>query len=95
MTAQFRLESDGETMLTMRLMRFGAKKKPTYRIVVMDKSKARQSQALDTIGTYNPIKDPAEFKINRAKADAWLAKGVQPSRTVLSLLHKVKKTESA
>ncbi len=94
-TEQFWLESDGETMLTMRLMRFGTKKKPTYRIVVLDKRKAPQSKALDTIGTYNPIADPAEVKIDRAKAEAWLAKGVQPSQTVLSLLHKAKKTQSA
>ncbi len=81
-------------MLTMRLQRFGAKKKPTYRIVVMDKTKARQSQALDTIGTYNPLAEPAEVRIDRAKADAWLAKGVQPSRTVQSLLDGAKPTKS-
>lgn len=81
-------------MLTMRLMRFGAKKKPTYRIVVMDKAKARQSQALDTIGTYKPLAEPAEVRIDRAKADAWLAKGVQPSRTVQSLLDGAKPTKS-
>lgn len=81
-------------MLTMRLQRFGAKKKPTFRIVVMDKAKARQSQALDTIGTYNPLADPAAVRIDRKKAEAWLAKGVQPSRTVQSLLDgaKPKKT---
>lgn len=79
-------------MLTMRLQRFGAKKKPTYRIVVMDKTKARQSQALDMIGTYNPLTDPAGVRIDRKKADAWLAKGVQPSRTVQSLLDRTKPT---
>jgi len=78
----------------MRLMRFGAKKKPTYRIVVMDKAKARQSQALDTIGTYKPLSEPAEVRIDRAKVDAWLAKGVQPSRTVQSLLDGAKPTKS-
>ncbi len=77
-------------MLTMRLQRFGAKKKPTYRIVVMDKTKARQSQALDMIGTYAPLTDPAVVRIDRKKADAWLAKGVQPSRTVQSLLDRTK-----
>jgi small subunit ribosomal protein S16 len=76
------------TMITMRLMRFGAKKKPTYRIVVMDSEKARQSQALDTIGSYNPLKEPAEISIDIAKANLWLSKGVQPSRTVQSLLDK-------
>ncbi len=75
-------------MITMRLMRFGAKKKPTYRIVVMDSEKARQSQALDTIGSYNPLKEPAEISIDIEKANQWLSKGVKPSSTVQSLLDK-------
>jgi len=76
-------------MITMRLMRFGAKKKPSYRIVVMDSKKAPQSQALDTLGSYNPLTEPAEVRIDMAKANQWLAKGVRPSRTVQSLLDKV------
>jgi len=79
-------------MMTMRLMRFGTKKKPTYRIVVMDSEKARQSQALDTLGTYTPLNDPAGVKIDLAKAQAWLAKGVRPSSTVKSLLDRVAKS---
>ena len=76
-------------MITMRLMRFGAAKKPTYRIVVMDSKKARQSQALDTLGSYNPLKEPAEVHIDIEKANHWLSKGVRPSRTVQSLLDRV------
>ena len=64
-------------MITMRLMRFGAKKRPSYRIVVMDSERARQSQALDTIGTYNPMTEPAEIKIDQDKAKAWIGKGAQ------------------
>ena len=79
-------------MMTMRLMRFGTKKKPTYRIVVMDSERARQSQALDTLGTYTPLNDPAGVKIDLAKAQAWLAKGVRPSSTVKSLLDRVTKS---
>ena len=75
-------------MLTMRLMRFGTKKKPSYRIVVMDSKKARQSQALDTLGHYNPLKEPVEFSLDAEKAKQWLSKGVRPSRTVQSLLDK-------
>jgi small subunit ribosomal protein S16 len=70
-------------------MRFGAKKKPSYRIVVMDSKKATQSQALDTVGTYNPLKEPADIKIDLEKAKRWLSQGVRPSRTVQSLLDKV------
>ena len=82
-------------MITMRLMRFGAKKKPFYRIVVMDSKRARQSQALDTVGTYNPMTEPAEIKIDREKVKSWIGKGVQPSKTVESLLHRVSKSINA
>ena len=78
-------------MMTMRLMRFGTKKKPTYRIVVMDSKRARQSQALDTLGTYTPLEEPAGFKIDLAKAKQWISKGVRPSSTVQSLLDKTSK----
>ena len=79
-------------MLTMRLMRFGTKKKPTYRIVVMDSKRARQSQALDTLGTYTPLSDPAGIKLDLDKAKKWIAKGVRPSSTVQSLLDRVSKS---
>ena len=79
-------------MITMRLMRFGTKKKPTYRIVVMDSKRARQSQALDTLGTYTPLDDPAGVKLDLKRAKAWLDKGVRPSSTVQSLLDRVSKS---
>jgi small subunit ribosomal protein S16 len=78
-------------MMTMRLMRFGTKKKPTYRIVVMDSKRARQSQALDTLGTYSPLDDPAGVKLNLEKAKQWIAKGCRPSSTVQSLLDRLTK----
>ena len=78
-------------MIVMRLMRFGTKKKPTYRIVVMESKRARQSQALDTLGTYTPLDDPAGVKIDLEKANQWLSKGVRPSSTVQSLLDRVAK----
>jgi len=76
-------------MMSMRLMRFGTKKKPSYRIVVMDSERARQSQALDTVGTYNPMKEPADVRIDQEKAKYWLGKGVKPSKTVESLLNRI------
>jgi small subunit ribosomal protein S16 len=79
-------------MMSMRLMRFGAKKRPSYRIVVMDSERARQSQALDTVGTYNPMREPADIKIDQVKVKYWLGKGVRPSQTVESLLHRISKT---
>ncbi len=79
-------------MMTMRLMRFGSKKKPTYRIVVMDSKRARQSQALETLGTYTPLDDPAGLRLDLEKAKTWLAKGVRPSSTVQTLLDRASKT---
>lgn len=75
-------------MLSMRLMRFGAKKKPFYRIVVMESKSPRQSKAKDFIGTFNPLKDPVEFQIDLEKAEKWLKNGARPSPTVQSLLDK-------
>jgi small subunit ribosomal protein S16 len=72
-------------------MRFGAKSRPSYRIVVIDSKRARESKAIDFIGFYDPLKEPAEIKIDYEKAKYWLAKGVQTSKTVQSLLHKVSK----
>ena len=62
-------------MLSMRLMRFGAAKKPFYRIVVMESRRSSQSRAKDFIGNYNPLSDPVEFQIDLEKAKSWLAKG--------------------
>lgn len=80
-------------MLSMRLMRFGSKKKPFYRIVVMDSRYPRQGKAKDFIGTYNPLHDPAEVQIDLDKAKSWLAKGARASQTVQSLLDKASKSE--
>ncbi len=77
----------------MRLMRFGSKKKPFYRIVVMDSRYPRQGKAKDLIGTYNPLHDPAEVQIDLDKAKSWLAKGARASQTVQSLLDKASKSE--
>ena len=70
----------------MRLTRLGDKKSPTYRIVVVDSRKARDGEYIDKIGHYNPTTSPAEVVIDADKAKDWLAKGVQPTETVNSLL---------
>ena len=70
----------------MRLTRMGDKKSPTYRIVVVDSRKARDGEYIDKVGHYNPTANPAEVVINAEKAKDWLAKGVQPTETVRSLL---------
>ena len=75
-------------MLSMRLMRFGTKKKPSYRIVVMEARSSRQSRPKDFLGNYSPLSDPVSFEIDLEKANSWLAKGAKPSQTVQSLLKK-------
>ena len=66
----------------IRLTRVGATKQPTYRVVVADSRKARDSRAIETIGHYNPRTEPIEVNIDADKAKAWLAKGAKPSDTV-------------
>ena len=79
-------------MMTLRLMRFGAKSKPTYRIVVVDSKRPRETKAKDTIGSYNPLKDPVEVTLDLVQAKFWMDKGAKPSQTVKSLIEKVSKT---
>ncbi len=72
----------------MRLSRIGSKKRPYYRIVVIDKRRARNGRFLEVIGQYNPIANPVQLDINGERAQYWLAKGAAPSETVLSILRK-------
>jgi small subunit ribosomal protein S16 len=79
-------------MMTLRLMRFGAKNKPSYRIVVVDSKKPRETKTKDYIGSYNPLKEPPDISIDMEKAKFWLDKGAKPSPTVKSLIEKVSKS---
>lgn len=69
----------------IRMKRMGAKRKPFYRIVVADSRASRDGRSIDQIGTYNPVAEPAELKIDEEKALDWLQKGAQPSDTVRNL----------
>jgi small subunit ribosomal protein S16 len=71
---------------SMRLMRFGGKKAPFYRIVVADQRSARDGRFIDQVGTYDPKKDPVEFRFKEEKAMEWLKKGAQATPTVRQLL---------
>jgi len=79
-------------MMTLRLMRFGAKNRPSYRIVVVDSRKPRESKAKDYIGSYNPLREPPEIRVDLEKAKSWLDKGAKASPTVKSLLEKAAKS---
>lgn len=72
----------------IRLTRVGATKQPTYRVVVADGRSARDGRSIETIGHYNPRTEPVEFSVNEERAKAWLAKGAQPSDTVVRLFRQ-------
>ena len=80
-------------MISIRLMRLGAKKKPFYRIIAIDSRKPRESKAKDILGYYDPLKEPPEIKVDLERANYWLERGAQASKTVQSLLNKVSKSE--
>jgi small subunit ribosomal protein S16 len=73
-------------MLMIRLARFGAKKKPTYRVVVIEKDRARDSRSVEVVGLYNPLLTPAGLKLNRERIEHWIKAGAKPSDTVARLL---------
>ena len=66
----------------------GDKKSPFYRVVVADSKSPRDGKFIDIIGTYNPLKDPAEIKIDSEKASKWLKDGAQPTQTAKNILVK-------
>jgi small subunit ribosomal protein S16 len=66
----------------------GAHKKPFYRVVVADSRTPRNGKFIEEIGTYDPLKDPSEIKIDNEAAKRWLANGAQPTDTVRALLKK-------
>jgi small subunit ribosomal protein S16 len=73
-------------MLMIRLARFGAKKKPFYRIVVIEKERARDSRNLEVVGHYNPLTEPASVKIQHDRVAHWTKNGAQMSDTVARLV---------
>ena len=73
-------------MLMIRLARFGAKKKPTYRVVVIDKERARDSRSVEVVGFYNPVSQPQVVTLKHERIEYWLKNGAQPSGTVTRLL---------
>ena len=75
-------------MVKIRLKRLGAKKHPFYRIVVSDSRVQRDGIAIEEIGYYDPVKQPADIKVDIEAARKWLANGAQPTDTVRSLLKK-------
>jgi small subunit ribosomal protein S16 len=77
-------------VLAIRLARIGKKKRPFYRVVVMDKRKPRNGRTVEVVGTYDPLKKPAEIKLDAERVKFWLGCGAQPSDTVRSFLRNQK-----
>jgi small subunit ribosomal protein S16 len=72
----------------IRLARMGARKQPYYRVVVIEKERARNGRALEVVGTYNPRTTPASVDLKRERIEHWLSKGAKMSATVSRLLAK-------
>jgi len=72
----------------IRMARFGAKKKPSYRVVVIDKERARNSRSVEVVGLYNPVSQPPVVRFNHERIQYWLKNGAQPSDRVSRLLKK-------
>lgn len=72
----------------IRLARMGARKQPYYRVVVIDKERARNGRSLEVVGTYNPRTSPATVDLKRERIDYWVSKGAKVSETVAKLMSK-------
>ena len=79
-----------ETLLAIRLMRTGAKKQPSYRIVVKEKQSKRDGACLENLGIYNPTRNPAEIRLNAERVRYWIEKGARPTDTVRRLIKAAK-----
>jgi len=82
-------------VLAIRLSRQGTKKKPFYRVVLMEKSAARNSRSLEILGTYNPVPNPAHIELNTERIAYWVARGAQVSSTIENLLRRTKERAAA
>lgn len=79
-------------MLMIRLARIGARKQPYYRVVVIDKERARNGRSVEVVGLYNPRTNPTTINLQRDRIDYWVSKGAQLSETVSRLLNKSQAT---
>lgn len=75
-------------MVKIRLRRLGSKNQPTYRVVVTESASPREGRFIETLGHYNPLRQPALIVIDEEKALKWLRQGAQPTETARSLLAK-------
>lgn len=79
----------------LRLMRFGKKKQPVYRLVAADARSPRDGRFIEILGTYEPRQEPSRVLINRERVDDWLSKGAKPTETVARLLRQAESEAAA
>lgn len=75
-------------MVKIRLTRLGSHKKPFYRVIVTDSKTRRDGPFIEILGTYDPLKEPSEIKLDLDRAKSWLEKGAQPTDTAKKLMQK-------
>ncbi|RPI37921.1 MAG: 30S ribosomal protein S16 [Nitrospiraceae bacterium] len=75
-------------MVKIRLTRLGSHKKPFYRVIVTDSKTRRDGPFIEILGTYDPLKEPSEIKLDLDRAKLWLEKGAQPTDTARKLMQK-------
>ena len=85
MTRHYRKETS--SVLMIRLSRVGARKQPHYRVVVIEKARARNGRPVEIVGTYNPRTNPASIELKRERIDYWRSKGAQLSERVGKILN--------
>ena len=79
----------------IRLTRVGATKRPAYRVIAIDKRRSRDGRALEILGFYDPLTEPATVHLDRAKIQDWIGKGAQPSETVVKLMRQAERDAAA
>ncbi|MCA1592438.1 MAG: 30S ribosomal protein S16 [Acidobacteria bacterium] len=82
-------------MLAIRLMRMGAKKRPSYRVIVKEKLSKRDGAYEENVGFYDPTRNPAEVHLDMERVNYWISKGAQPSDTVRQLIRQQSRTQAA
>jgi small subunit ribosomal protein S16 len=82
-------------MLAIRLMRMGAKKSPSYRVVVKEKLSKRDGAYVENVGFYNPTREPAEIRLKMDRVNYWIGRGAQPTDTVRQLIRRQAKEQTA
>ena len=82
-------------MLAIRLMRMGAKKSPSYRVVVKEKLSKRDGAYVENVGFYNPTRNPAEVRLDMERVNYWIERGAQPTDTVRQLIRRQSRAQAA